>query len=329
MAETKYTEFKQLYVGIDVGGTTVKEGLFTAAGELLDKVAVPTPPLTDEHGYAAVTGGIRQLLANARLEVDVLRGIGLAVPCPVPDDGVIKMAANVDLDFPGLTKALKDAFPNAAVRFENDANAAALGEVWQGAASGKKSMVFITLGTGVGGGVVIDGHIVGGVNGAGGEIGHMNLNPAEDRVCGCGRRGCLEQYSSATGVVSNYRMACAKRGQDPAELLGPSDSRTVFDLCRAGDPAAVDAMEVMTEYLGRAMSILAAVVDPESFVLGGGTSNSADLFMESLVKYYQLYAIDPVRDTPIEIASLGNDAGIIGAGYVALQAAFDAVSGEK
>ena len=321
LSETKY-----LYVGIDVGGTTVKEGLFTATGELLGKTSVPTPPLVDEVGYGAVTGGIRGLLQDAHAEPEALRGIGLAVPCPVPEDGNIQLMANIDLDFAGLTGALEASFPNASVRFENDANAATLGELWQGAAAGKHSLVLITLGTGVGGGVVVDGKIVSGVHGAGGEIGHMCLNPAETRECGCGGHGCLEQYSSASGIVSSYRIECVKQGVEPAELKGPSDSLTVFNLCREGDPCALAAMDITVDYLGRAMAIIASIVDPEEFVLGGGMSGAADVFMEPLQACYQKYALKVCKDTPIVVASLGNDAGIIGAAYVALKAAFDSLS---
>lgn len=317
---------KDLFVGIDVGGTSVKEGLFTKTGELLGKVSVPTPPLVDEIGYAAVTGGIRKLLADVNAPVEALRGIGLAVPCPIPEDGDIKVQANITLNAPGLADTLTTVFPEAAVKFENDANAAALGEAWQGTAAGKKSMVMVTIGTGVGGGVVVDGKIVSGTNGAGGEIGHMNVNPDEDRVCGCGGHGCLEQYSSATGVVSNYRIECAKRGVDPIELSGPSDSRSVFQACREGDEVAIAAMDTMARYLGRALSIVAAVVDPEDFVIGGGASASADVYLERLKAYYREYALVACADTPIEIATLGNDAGIIGAAYVALQAAYSALS---
>ena len=316
---------KDLFVGIDVGGTSVKEGLFTKTGELLGKVSVPTPPLVDEIGYAAVTGGIRKLLSDANAPIEALRGIGLAVPCPIPEDGEIKLAANITFDQHGLTDTLAAVFPNAAVKFENDANAAALGEAWQGTAAGKKSMVMVTIGTGVGGGVVVDGKIISGVNGAGGEIGHMNMNPDEDRTCGCGGHGCLEQYSSATGVVSNYKIECAKHGVEPVELSGPSDSRAVFQACREGDEVALAAMDTMARYLGRALAIIASVVDPEAFVLGGGASASADVYLERLKGYYQRYALAVCRDTPIEIATLGNDAGVIGAAYVALQAAYSAL----
>lgn len=215
---------------------------------------------------------------------------------------------------------MAEAFPAAAVRFENDANAAALGELWQGSAQGARNMVFVTLGTGVGGGVVVNGQVISGIHGAGGEIGHMCMNPDEDRTCGCGGHGCLEQYSSATGVVSNYRIECAKRGIDPIELAGPSDSRAVFQACRDGDEAARAAMETMASYLGRALATIAAIVDPDAFVIGGGASASSDVFLEPLVAHYRSRALKVCADTPIEIASLGNDAGIIGAAYVGLQA---------
>ena len=319
---------KDLFVGIDVGGTSVKEGLFTKTGELLGKVSVPTPPLVDEIGYAAVTGGIRKLLSEANAPVESLRGIGLAVPCPIPEEGDIKVQANITMDARGLTDTLTAVFPSAAVKFENDANAAALGEAWQGTAAGKKSMVMVTIGTGVGGGVVVDGKVVSGANGAGGEIGHLNMNPDEDRICGCGGHGCLEQYSSATGVVSNYKIECAKRGVDPIELAGPSDSRAVFQACREGDECALAAMDTMAKYLGRALALVATVVDPEAFVLGGGASASADVYLERLKGYYRRFAFAACADTPIEIATLGNDAGIVGAAHVALQAAYSALQSE-
>ena len=330
MAESKrLPETKYLYVGIDVGGTSVKEGLFTATGELLGKTSVSTPPLVDEVGYGAVTGGIRNLLKDTHAEVDALRGIGLAVPCPIPEDGDVKLTANITLDFPGLSSALRMTFPQASVRFENDANAAALGEVWQGSAKGKRNMVFITLGTGVGGGVIVNGKIASGVNGAAGEIGHMCLNPKEERTCGCGGKGHLEQYSSASGLVSSYRLECAKRDIEPVELAGSSDSLTVFKLCRDGDDAALAAMGTMVDYLGRAMAIIACIVDPELFVLGGGTSGSADVFLGPLKESYQKYALAVCSETPIQVASLGNDAGIIGAAYVALKAAYDSLSSNE
>lgn len=312
---------KELYIGLDVGGTSVKMGLFDAEGELLGQGSVPTPPLINAEGYTAVTEGISKLLDVASEQTDLVRGIGLAIPCPVPADGVIRMQANIQINAPGLEAALKRHCPNATVRFENDANAAAMGELWVGTARGHRSFVFVTIGTGVGGGIVIDGHVVGGVMGAGGEIGHLCMNPEEERSCGCGGKGHLEQYASATGIVTSYRAACEERGREPAALDGPSDSRSVFAAAKDGDEAAWAAIDTMCDYLGRALALIADVVDPEAFILGGGTSNSSDLFLDRLEAGYRRYAIPVTQDTPIEIASLGNEAGIYGAAYVALQSA--------
>lgn len=312
---------RDLFIGLDVGGTSVKMGLFTEDGELVGKGSVPTPPLIDAAGYAAVTEGVTTLIAAASEQIEQVRGIGLAIPCPVPADGVIRLQANIQINAPGLQAALERHCPAATVRFENDANAAAMGELWAGSARGAKNVVFVTIGTGVGGGVVVDGHVVSGIAGAGGEIGHMTLNPEEERSCGCGGKGHLEQYASATGIVSSYQRECAARGIEPVELAGPSDSRAVFAAAAADDEAAWAAIDTMCDYLGRALSIIANVVDPEAFVLGGGTSNSSDLFLERLKASYRRYALNVSSETPIEIATLGNDAGIYGAAYVALQAA--------
>lgn len=316
MAETV-----KLFVGVDVGGTSVKEGLFTEEGALIARTSVPTPPLIDSAGYDAVCSGIDQLVAEANATVDNVYGIGLAVPCPVPADGEIRLQANIQLNAPGLMRSLESHCPHASVKFGNDANAAAMGELWRGSARGKSSMVMVTIGTGVGGGVVVGGDVVEGFVGAGGEIGHLCLNPDEERVCGCGGKGHLEQYASATGIVTSYRDECAKRGIEPVDLAGPSDSRAVFEALAAGDEAAAAAVSTMCEYLGRALAIIAAVVDPEAFVLGGGVSNSASQYLDELYAAYRRYAITVCADTPIEIASLGNDAGIFGAAYMALRAA--------
>ena len=309
------------FIGLDIGGTSVKIGLFDEGGELLGKGSVPTGPMVDAAGYESVTGGIEEVLAASDVTVEAVRGIGLAIPCPVPEDEVIRLQANVEINAPGLKDTLARLCPAAAIKFVNDANAAAMGEIWAGAAKGRRNCVFVTIGTGVGGGIVVDGHVVAGVRGAGGEIGHMCMNPDEERVCGCGGRGHLEQYASATGIVTSYKDECAKRGTEPVELSGPSDSRSVFAAAKEGDDAAWAAIDTMCDYLGHALALVSTVLDPEAFVLGGGTSNSSDLFLDRLEASFRRYALAMAADTPIEIASLGNDAGIFGAAYVALQAA--------
>ena len=312
-------ESKQYFIGVDVGGTSVKMGLFDESGELLGKVSVPTPPLVDAEGYAAVTGGIEQLMAGVQQPMLFVRGIGLAVPCPVPASGVITVAANIEIDAPALKEALRERCPNAAIRYVNDANAAAMGEVWRGSAQGHRNMVMVTIGTGLGGGVVVNGDVIDGAFGAGGEIGHICVNPDEERTCGCGLHGCLEQYASASGVASNYLRVCEQRGVEPIELAGSSDSRSFFDAARAGDEAALAAIDVTMEYLSRGLQIISAVVDPEVYVLGGGASASADMFLDSLREKYAARAFPASRGTAIEVAALGNDAGIFGAAYVALR----------
>lgn len=314
-------ENKQYYIGVDVGGTSVKLGLFDEAGDLLGKTSVPTPSLACEEGYAAVVGGIEQLMGAVQQPMLFVRGIGLAVPCPVPASGVITMAANIEIDAPALKEALEARCPHALVRYVNDANAAAMGEVWRGSAQGHRSMVMVTIGTGLGGGVVVNGDVIDGAFGAGGEIGHICVNPTEERACGCGLHGCLEQYASASGVVNNYLRVCEERGVDPIELVGPSDSRSVFDAARAGDEAALAAIDVTVDYLSLGLQIISAVVDPEVYVLGGGASASADMFLDSLREKYAARAFRVSRGTSIEVAELGNDAGIFGAAYVALRAA--------
>ena len=314
-------EPKHYYVGIDVGGTSVKEGLFDEEGKLLAKVSVPTPPLVDEHGFAAVIGGIEQLAAQATLPMPFIAGIGLAVPCPIPASGDAKVKSNIKIKLPELKAAIEARCPDAAVKYENDANAAAMGEAWLGGARGEQNVVMVTIGTGVGGGVIVNGDVVSGLWGAAGEIGHMCLNPDETRTCGCGGHGHLEQYSSATGVVSSYLAECRARGEEPVELTGPSDSKDVFQAARDGSESALAAAHTLADYLGRALSLIGNVVDPDMYLIGGGASASADVYLDDLRACYRKYALKASVDTPIKIATLGNDAGIIGAAYVALKAA--------
>ena len=309
----------ELFAGIDVGGTSVKIGLVTATGEIVAKASVPTPPLVDEAGYAAVTGGVANVLAQAGVDAESLKGIGLAVPCPVPADGNISLIANLSLNLQGAQQALQAAFPASYVGFLNDANAAAMGELWQGAAAGHNSLVLLTLGTGIGAGVVCDGQVIAGANGAAGELGHVIVNPAETRQCGCGRYGCLEQYASATGIVSSYRMECEARGTDPVELSGPSDSRSVFQALAAGDEAAAAAVNTMAGALGFELANAACSFDPEVFVLGGGASASAEYFLGRTTEVFKKMTLSCCAETPITVASLGNDAGMLGAAYFAVK----------
>ena len=301
-------------LGIDVGGTSIKAGLFTPSGELLEERKIPTPELVTEEAYGVVTSGIEKILAAHDATPSDVIACGLDIPGPVADDGTVGVLANIKLDPEGMVGALTAAFPNATVAFINDANAAALGEMWAGVAQQVSSYVLIALGTGVGAGVVANGKLVAGAFGAGGEIGHITVNPHETAVCGCGKRGCLEQYSSATGVVrcmkklleENPDVDCVLRGKD-------FEAKDVFDAARSGDALAAREVEEMSNTLGMALANIASTTDPEMFLVGGGVARAGDVLFDPLVKHFKEYAFRSCRETPIKSASLGNDAGIYGA----------------
>ena len=307
-------EPKQYYIGIDVGGTSVKEGLFDEDGNLLAKASVPTPPIVDAAGFAAVTEAIDQVVAKAQIPRAFVAGIGLAVPCPIPASGDAKVKANIAINLPELRVAIQKHCPDAVVKYENDANAAAMGEAWLGSAKGVQNVVMVTIGTGVGGGVIVNGDVVSGVVGAGGEIGHMCLNPAEERTCGCGGHGHLEQYSSATGVVRCMKKLLDENPDIPCTLRGIDfAAKDVFDAARSGDALAAREVDEMTDTLGMALASIASTTDPEMFMVGGGVARAGDVLFNPLREHFKTYAFSSCRETPIVAATLGNDAGIYGA----------------
>lgn len=308
---------KEYAFGIDLGGTTAKIGLFTTTGDLLEKWEVPTD--TSDQGVRILpnlAAAVQDKMAQRSLRPDQIEGVGLGVPGPVQDSSVVAIVcANLggwgDCD---AGAQLSQLLGGLRVQVGNDANVAALGEIWMGAAKGCRSAVMVTLGTGVGGGVVADGKLIEGAHGAGGEIGHITVNPQETAQCGCGKHGCLEQYSSATGVVrcmnklleQNPDVPCTLRGRDFA-------AKDVFDAARSGDKLAQQEIEDMTLTLALALGNIAAITDPEMFLVGGGVARAGDVLLEPLSRHYQANAFLSCRNTPIRLASLGNDAGIYGA----------------
>ena len=306
-------------LGIDVGGTSIKAGLFTPDGELLEDRKVPTPELVSPEAFATVTSAITQLLADhGAAPADVI-ACGLDVPGPVADDGTLGIIANVELDPKGFVAAFKEAFPEAVVAFVNDANAAALGEMWVGAAKGVTSCVVIAVGTGVGAGVIANGRLVAGAFGAAGEAGHVTVNREETRVCGCGRRGCLEQYASAQGIVHAYLAECERRGVEPAHVEHATDTLSVFGALAKGDECAKFAVDQMCDYLGLAMSQISCIVDPELYLIGGGVAGAFDTFAPTLRERFDHYTLKPCRAARIEAASLGNQAAMYGCAFEALR----------
>lgn len=309
----------QAVLGIDIGGTSIKAGLFSPKGELLEERKIPTPALVNAGAFATVVDGLTHLLsAHENTPEDVI-ACGLDIPGPVADDGKVGFLPNIQLDPDGLVAAISAAFPNASIAFVNDANAAALGELWAGVAHGVSSFVLIALGTGVGAGVVVNGRLVAGAFGAGGEIGHITVNPNETEACGCGRHGCLEQYASAKGVVRLYLKACEHRGVTPVRVEHATDTLSVFRALAKGDECARIAVDQMCEYLAQAMSQVSCVVDPAMYLIGGGVAGAFATFAPELRRRFQAHALPTCKDVAIEAASLGNQAAMYGCAYEALE----------
>lgn len=307
-------------LGIDIGGTSIKAGLFSREGVLEGVTRIPTGKIVGEEAFSRVVRSLLELLrANGVSPNDVV-GVGLDVPGPVDASGRVGMLPNLEIDVERLKVSLQDAFPYATLAFANDANAAALGELWRGAAEGAPSFVFVALGTGVGGGVVIDGKLVPGAFGVGGEMGHLTVRDDEQEPCGCGRCGCLEQYASASGVVCTYLKECAGRGIDPVALSSPSDTIAVFRACRAGDEAAKAAISLMCDRLGFALAQVSAVIDPALYLIGGGMGEGFELYADELRSAFRAYSMVTCADARIEPASLGNKAAMYGSAFLALRA---------
>lgn len=311
----------QVVLGIDIGGTSVKAGAFTTYGELLASGSVPTGAIADASAYERVMRFLRKLLAEVGASGSEVSGVGVDVPGPVDASGRVVMLPNITLDARGLRHALRQAFPQSSFALVNDANAAALGEYWQGAARDADSVVLVAVGTGVGGGVVVGGQLVTGAFGAGGEIGHLTVNPSETEPCGCGRHGCLEQYASATGVVRAYLRECAHLGIAPVALAGPADTLAVFDSCERGDQAAQAAIDQLAQRLGYALAQISVVIDPSLFLVGGGVSGGWDLFGDRLQAAFRKHCLPASRSARIMPAALGNAAALYGSAYLAMRTA--------
>lgn len=305
--------------GIDVGGTSVKCGLFQTDGTLVDKWEIPTR--TENKGeniLPDVTETIRNKMQERGIEKADVAGVGIGIPGPINTKGEAACAVNLYWGFKPVAKELSE-LTGLPAKAGNDANVAALGEAWKGAAAGAQNVVMATLGTGVGGGIIVDGKIVAGHHGAGGEIGHANIDHSENEKCNCGNSGCLEQYASATGIVRVARQIL-ESSSETSTLRGIEKltAKDVLDAFKAGDVLAGKIMEQVGDKLGGALAFIAAVVDPEAIVIGGGVSKAGQPLIDCIQKYYRQYAFSLCKDTPMVIASLGNDAGIYGAAKMVL-----------
>lgn len=305
--------------GIDVGGTTVKCGLFQTDGTLVEKWEIPTRKENKgEHILPDVAETIQNKISEKGIDKTQVVGVGVGIPGPINAQGEAACAVNLYWGFKPVARELSE-LTGLPAKAGNDANVAALGEAWKGAAAGSQNVIMVTLGTGVGGGIISDGRIVAGAHGAGGEIGHANICHEEEEACNCGNSGCLEQYASATGIVRLAKKALAESSEESALRNKENiEAKDVLDAFKAGDALAVRVMDEVGEKLGGALGIFAAVVDPDAIVIGGGVSKAGQPLIDLIEKHYKKYAFSLCKDTPIVIASLGNDAGIYGAAKMVL-----------
>lgn len=304
---------KKYAFGVDIGGTTIKMGLFDTAGEMLDKWEIPTR--TEENGVNILPDIATQIdakLMEKSISKEDVEGVGVGVPGPVDDDGTVFKCVNLGWGVFNVQIEL-NRLTGLKVKVGNDANVAALGEMWQGGGKGYKNLVVVTLGTGVGGGVIVNEKIVSGSNGAGGEIGHININEKEKEACGCGNYGCLEQYASATGIVRTTR-SYLKEHPDAKTVLNAEKltAKDIFDAAKNGDEIADKMVDKTAKILGRGLSQIACVVNPQVFVIGGGVSKAGAFLVDRVQKYYREYAFHAARETYFKLADLGNDAGMYG-----------------
>lgn len=312
---------KKYCFGIDVGGTTVKMGLFTTEGELLDKWEIPTRK-EDGGAYILndVAASVEAKLAEKNIAKDDVAGAGIGVPGPTLDTGYVSICVNLGWKDKNPANELSELL-SIPVKAGNDANVAALGEMWKGGGEGYLDVVLLTLGTGVGGGIIINGEIAPSHRGVGGELGHITVNPDEEATCNCGNHGCLEQYASATGVVRIAKKLLATSNEESSlRALETVTAKDVFDAAKAGDHLAVEAVEVLGKYLGLVVANVALTVDPDVFVIGGGVSKAGQVLIDVITKYYHKFAkIIGDNKAKVVLAKLGNDAGIYGAARMVLK----------
>ena len=309
-------------IGIDIGGTSVKIGLFESTGELIDKWEVRTR--SEDGGINIlpdVAASIRSKVQEMGLDLKRdIAGAGMGIPGPVLSDGYVEVCVNLGWHNANPQEELSKLLDGIPVKSGNDANVAALGEMWQGGGMGCRDLVMVTLGTGVGGGVIIDQRIITGKHGLGGEIGHIHVRDEEKEHCNCGGVGCLEQVSSATGIAreARRRMAASDKDSILRQVGDRVTAKDVLDAAKAGDELALEVMETVGYYLGVALAAISMVVDPEIFVIGGGVSRAGQFLVDLIQKYYEQFTPISKNKARIVLATLGNDAGIYGAARLIL-----------
>ena len=305
--------------GVDIGGTTVKMGLFQTDSVLIEKWEIPTRRENQgDYIIADVAKSILEKMQERNMDKQDVLGIGMGVPGSVIGDGYVTHTGNIGWHGKDAGKEMRD-LTGLPIRIDNDANVAALGEMWKGGGEGYQNIVMVTLGTGVGGGIIINGKIHSGTNGGGGEIGHTTSNRDETECCGCGKKGCLEQYASATGIARLARKRLAATTKETVLDIENVSAKTVFDAVKEGDEVAIEVAEEFGSYLGYALADLGSIIDPEIFVIGGGVSKAGDILLTFVQKYFNERTYFTCADVKFSLAKLGNDAGIYGAAKLVIE----------
>lgn len=304
---------KKYGFGVDVGGTTIKMGFFETSGKLIDKWEIKTDTSNGgENILSDIAKAIDNKLAQEGISKNDVQGVGVGVPGPVNSKGIVLKCVNLGWGVFNVEEELASLI-GLKVKAGNDANVAALGEMWQGAGKGSEDMVMVTLGTGVGGGIIVDGKVIAGANGAGGEIGHITVNNDEIEACNCGQYGCLEQYTSATGIVRMAKRKLAKTDEETSlRAVEELSAKTIFDEAKKGDKIAGELVEELGKILGGTLSNIAAVTNPEVIVIGGGVSKAGQILIDTIHKHFTESVFHACKDTRFVLAGLGNDAGMYG-----------------
>jgi len=306
--------------GVDIGGTTVKLGLFDVEGNVLDKWEIPTR--TEDSGSKIlpdIAESIRSKISEKNIAAGEVVGVGAGAPGPVDSDGVIHMAVNLGWGTFSIKERLESIL-GLPVMAGNDANVAALGEMWKGGGQGSSDLIAVTLGTGVGGGIITGGRVLAGVSGAGGEIGHIHVEDRETESCNCGNKGCLEQYASATGITRLANRKLAESNRESMLRKGEISAKTVFDAVKQKDALAMEVAEEFGKYLGDGLAVIAGVVNPDTIVIGGGVSKAGEILIDYVRPHYEKNVFRGSKDVRFVLATLGNDAGIYGAAKLVLDA---------
>lgn len=299
--------------GVDIGGTAVKIGLFEN-NQLIDRREIPTK--TQNSGEAILpdtASAIDEMLQKNQIDKAAVSGIGVGVPGPVDEKGLVNRCVNLNWGVFNLHETF-GALTGLRIVGGNDANCAALGEYYYGGGMGANSAIFVTLGTGVGGGVILGGKLLGGAHGCAGEIGHITVSAPDKKPCTCGKFGCLEQYASATGIVRITKERLEKTQEESAlRDYQNLTCKDVFDAAKNGDALAVCVLDEVFEYLGEAVASACCVCDPECVIVGGGVSKAGDYLLQGAKKSFQKHIFHASADTRFSLATLGNDAGMYGA----------------